>query len=222
VPKTFNGQVIDDWVRVSDAESFRIARELARREGLLVGGSSGTAVAAALRYARRLGAEDVVVVICADTGRNYLSKFFDDDWMLENNFADTKPVAQTVGDLVQTRGSRALFTVGTDVSAAEAVDGMQSRGISQLPVLRDGRAVGSIQEVTIARLLHDGLDPVEVRVGDVMARPLPQLDMGVHLDEAYRLLLSGNSGILATAEGVVVDIITRIDLIAYWNRARAG
>jgi cystathionine beta-synthase len=142
--------------------------------------------------------------------------------MLENKFADTKPVAQTVGDLVQMRGSRALSAVGTDMSAAEAVERMQSRDISQLPVLRDGRAVGSIQEVTIARLLHDGLDPLLVRVGDVMARPLPQLDVGVNLDEAYRLLLSGNSGILATEEGAVVDIITRIDLIAYWNQARAG
>ncbi len=222
VPRTFNGQVVDDWVRVGDGESFRIARELARREGLLVGGSSGTAVAAALRYARRLTAEDVVVVICPDTGRNYLSKFFDDDWMLENNFVGAGPAAQTVGDLVQTRGPRAVFTVATDGSAAEAVARMQSGGISQLPVLRDGRAVGSIQEVTIARLLHDGLDPGEVRVGDVMARPLPQLDLGVQLDEAYRLLLSGNSGVLATDQGVVVDIITRIDLIAYWNRARAG
>ena len=76
--------------------------------------------------------------------------------------------------------------------------------------------------MTIARLLHDGLDPEAVRVGDVMARPLPQLDVRVHLDEAYRLLLSGNSGVLATEEGAVVDIITRIDLISYWNRARAG
>src|SRR5262249_58315232 len=74
VPKTLNGQVVDEWIRVSDAESFRTARELARREGLLVGGSSGTAVAAALRYARRLSSEDVVVVLCPDTGRNYLSK----------------------------------------------------------------------------------------------------------------------------------------------------
>jgi cystathionine beta-synthase len=222
MPRTFNGQVVDDWVRVGDAESFRIARELARREGILVGGSAGTAVAAALRYARRLRAEDVVVVICADTGRNYLSKFFDDDWMLANNFVGTEPAAQTVGDLVQMRGPRAVFAVGTDVSAAEAVERMQSRGISQLPVLQGGRAVGSIQEVTIARLLHDGLDPGEVRVGDVMAQPLPQLDVGVHLDEAYRLLLSGNSGVLATEEGAVIDIITRIDLIAYWNRARAG
>jgi cystathionine beta-synthase len=220
VPKTLNGQVVDEWIRIGDAESFRTARDLARREGLLVGGSSGTAVAAALKYARRLKAVDVVVALCADTGRNYLSKFYDDDWLIENKLQGNVPVAQTVGDLLRTRRDRALVTVGADASVEEAVERMQSRGISQLPVLRDGQAVGSIQEVTLARLLHDGVDPTTVRVGDVMARPLPQLDIAVHLDEAYRLLLAGNSGVLATAAGAVVDIITRIDLIEYWNRAR--
>jgi cystathionine beta-synthase len=222
VPKTLNGQVVDDWVRVGDAESFRTARELARREGILVGGSSGTAVAAALRYARRLSRDDVVVVICPDSGRNYMSKFFDDEWMAENKLEDAGPVARRVGDLVQARGPRALWSVGVDASVAEAVERMQSGGISQLPVLTAGRAVGSIQEVTIARLMHDALDPEAIRVGDVMARPLPQLDVQVCLDEAYRLLMSGNSGVLATEDGAVVDIITRIDLIAYWKGARAG
>jgi cystathionine beta-synthase len=222
VPKTFNGQVVDEWVRVGDAESFRTARELACREGLLVGGSSGTAVAAAIRYGRRLTAHDIVVAICPDTGRNYMSKIFDDDWMAENKFLASEPVTRTVGDLLRTRGPRPLCSVGTDASVAVAVERMQSRGISQLPVLSDGRAVGSIQEVTVARLMHDGVEPDTVRVGDVMARPLPQLDVRVHLDEAYRLLLSGNSGVLATEEGVVADIITRIDLISYWKVARAG
>src|SRR5713226_8104110 len=78
VPKTFNSQLVDDWVRIGDAEAFHVARELARREGLLVGGSSGTCVAAALRYARRLGKDDLLVALCPDTGRNYVSKLFDD------------------------------------------------------------------------------------------------------------------------------------------------
>jgi cystathionine beta-synthase len=89
-------------------------------------------------------------------------------------------------------------------------------------VVRDGHSVGSIQEVTLARLLHDDTDLTSVRVGDVMAKPLPQLDVGVQLDEAYRLLLAGNSGVLAVAEDSVVDIITRIDLIQYWTRRRGG
>src|SRR3954463_5793080 len=84
VPKTFNSQLVDDWVRVSDRESFHMARALARREGLLAGGSTGTAVAAALRYARRLTRDHLVVALCADTGRNYLSKIYDEEWLAQN------------------------------------------------------------------------------------------------------------------------------------------
>jgi cystathionine beta-synthase len=218
VPKTLNGQVVDEWIRVGDAESFQTARALARREGLLVGGSSGTAVAAALRYARRLSSADVVVALCPDTGRNYMSKFYDDEWLAANHLLRGEPNAQTVGDLLKARGPRTLVTVNPEATAADASELLQARGISQLPVLRDGRAVGSVQEVTLARLLHDDLDLESVRVGDVMARPLPQIDVNVQLDEAYRLLMAGNSGVLAIAGDVVVDIVTRIDLIQYWAR----
>jgi cystathionine beta-synthase len=220
VPKTLNGQVVDEWIRVGDAESFHTARALARREGLLVGGSAGTAVAAALRYARRLTAQDVVVALCPDTGRNYLSKFHDDQWLAENQLQQTELPAHSVGDLLRARGPRTLVVVGPETTAANAVELMQASGISQLPVLRDGRSVGSIQEVTLARLLHDDVDLASVKVGDVMARPLPQLDSSVLLDEAYRLLLAGNSGVLAIASDSVAGIITRIDLIQYWTGRR--
>jgi len=220
VPKTFNSQLVDEWVRVSDAESFHVARLLARREGILVGGSSGTAVAAALRYARRLTGEHLVVALCADTGRNYLSKFFDDDWLAENHLTFSAAPAQSIGDLLRTRGPRKLVTVSPEATVEEAIQLMQSAGISQLPVLQDGKPVGSVQEVTLARVLHDLGDPDKVAVGEIMARPLPQLDVTVHLDEAYRLLLAGNTGVLAASNGKVVDIVTRIDLIEYWNKMR--
>jgi cystathionine beta-synthase len=220
VPKTFNSQLVDDWIRVSDAESFHTARSLARREGILVGGSSGTAVAAALRYAQRLGSEHLVVALCADTGRNYLSKFFDEDWLKENNFLWSVQPAHSLGDLLRTRGSRQLVTVKPESTAASAIELLKSAGFSQLPVLQDGKPVGSIQEVTLARVLHDHGDPSQVSVGEIMAKPLPQLDVTVHLDEAYRLLLAGNTGVLAVQDGKIVDIITRIDLIQYWNELR--
>src|SRR5438105_8728427 len=98
VPKTFNSQLVDDWVRVGDAESFHMARELARREGILVGGSSGTAVAAALRYARRLTSDNLVVALCPDTGRNYLSKCFSEEWLAENKLLYAVQPAQSLGD----------------------------------------------------------------------------------------------------------------------------
>src|SRR5436309_3074422 len=110
VPKTFNSQLVDDWIRVGDSESFYTARALARREGLLVGGSSGTAVAAALRYAQRLSGEHLVVALAADTGRNYLSKFFDDAWLAANNLALNVQPVHSVGDLLCQRGPRQLVT----------------------------------------------------------------------------------------------------------------
>jgi cystathionine beta-synthase len=222
VPKTFNSQLVDDWVRVGDAESFYTARSLARREGILVGGSSGTAVAGALKYARRLTGEHLVVALCADTGRNYLSKLYDDEWLRANNLQWHVQPAQSIGDLLRTRGERELVTVSPEATVESAIQLMQSAGISQLPVLEHGKAVGSLQEVTLARVLHDQNDPDRVTVGEIMAKPLPQLDVTVHLDEAYRLLLAGNTGVLAVANGRVVDIVTRIDLIEYWNRQRVG
>ncbi len=220
VPKTLNSQLVDEWIRISDADSFATARALARREGLLVGGSSGTAVAAALRYARRLTGDNLVVALCADTGRNYLSKVFDDDWLRENHLLAAVQPAQSIRDLLRTRGPRQLVTVSPRTTAAEAIRLLESAGFSQLPVLQDGKPVGSVQEVTLARVLHDHSDPEKVAVGDIMARPLPQLETTVHLDEAYRLLLAGNTGVLAVEDGKVVDIITRIDLIHYWNQPR--
>jgi cystathionine beta-synthase len=220
VPKTFNSQLVDDWVRIGDAESFYVARALARREGILLGGSSGTAVAAALRYARRLMPQDLVVVMCPDTGRNYISKLYDDRWLAEHQLLFDEQPAHSIGDLLKLRGSRQLVTVTPAATVESAIQLLQSKGISQLPVLEDGKPVGSIQEVTLARVLHDKQDPAKVKVGEVMAKPLPQLDTTVHLDEAYRLLLAGNTGVLATTSGKVVDIVTRIDLIQYWNQQR--
>lgn len=221
VPKTFNSQVVDDWVRISDAESFHTAREMARKEGILVGGSCGTALAAALRYARRLTASDLVVVLCPDTGRNYMSKMYDDAWLAENKLTWTAPAAtKTVGDLIKKKGDRPMLTVSPKATAADAIRMLRDAGISQLPVLDGGKAVGSVQEITLARLLHDAADPAAVTIAEIMARPLPQLDVTTNLDEAYRLLMAGNTGVLATQNGNVVGIITRIDLIEYWNTGK--
>ncbi len=220
VPKTFNSQLVDDWVRVGDGESFYVARALARREGMLLGGSSGTNVAAALRYARRLTADHLVVTLGCDTGRNYLSKIFNDQWLADHKLLwDVQPT-QSIGDLLKTRGPRTMAATSPEATVESAIQQMQTQGISQLPVMEYGKPVGSIQEVTLARVLHDNSDPDKVKVGEVMAKPLPQLDVTVHLDEAYRLLLAGNTGVLAVSNDKVVDIITRIDLIEYWNQLR--
>ncbi len=225
VPQTFNSHVVDDWVRVSDRESFQTARMLARREGLLAGGSSGTAVAAAVRYAERLTADDLVVAIVPDTGRNYLSKFYDDQWLAEQGFADDVRHPATAGEVAATRGPRELLCLSPDHTVLDALELCRQHAISQIPILEDGRSVGAIQEVTLARLLHDGLDEQHKPLRELMARPLPEVVAETSVDEVYRLLMAGNTGVLVRQAGHIRGIITRIDLVEYWHGlqdARAG
>src|SRR3990172_7778580 len=120
VPKTLNSHVVDEWIRVSDTESFTIARAMSRQEGLLVGGSCGTAMAAALRYAKRLGPRDLVIVMCPDTGRNYLSKLYSDEWMIERGYMKPLGKPHTVGELLGRRGNVPNISIGPEDKAEDA------------------------------------------------------------------------------------------------------
>jgi cystathionine beta-synthase len=217
VPKTFNSQMVDDWVRVGDAESFMVARNLSKMEGLLVGGSCGTAMAAALQYAQRLTRDDMVVVLCPDTGRNYLSKLYSDEWMVEKGFMKPASKPFTVGELLARRGNVPLIAVRPEDKAETAVALLRRHGISQLPVIEDGKVVGQIRELTIARMLHQRTDPRQVPVRDIMARPMPTLDEHTDLDEVYRLLSSGHSGAVVTRGSELLGVVTRIDLVNFWD-----
>ncbi len=218
VPKTFNSQIVDEWVRVSDRESFTAARDMARKEGLLVGGSCGTAVSAALTFCRRLGPEAYVVVLCPDTGRNYLSKLYSDEWMIEQGYMEAESERVTVGELLARRPPGELIAVGPQQTAQEAIDLMRENAISQLPVVEEGVCVGAIREITVARILHAHHDPRLIPVRDIMARPMPQVEEHTDLDEVYRLLMAGNSGVVVTRNKQIRGIVTRIDLVDFWDQ----
>jgi len=219
VPCTLNAQVIDEWIRVSDAESFFTARQVAREEGILLGGSSGTALTAAFRYALRCSPDDVVVALCPDTGRNYLSKMYDDFWMAQNGFIDLAPEKTTAGDVLAAlnREGKLIYLLPDD-SLQRAADIFREHGISQLPVLENGQMVGAVQEITIVHAQHRGVESAKVRLRDVMARPLPYVDAGVLLEEIYRLLLSGNSAVAVMRDGRLTGLITRSDLMEFYER----
>ncbi|HWQ09426.1 MAG TPA: pyridoxal-phosphate dependent enzyme, partial [Holophaga sp.] len=220
IPKTFDRQVIDEMVRVSDKESFNTARRLAREEGILAGGSSGTALAAALKYARRLDAGKTIVVILPDTGRNYIGKVFSDRWIQENGFWEgERPVPRFLGEVSAAKaGAPPIVAVGPEDSLDQALEKMHAYGISQLPVLEGHRSVGSLQESTLLKLVHDGLDFADQSVKSVMGKPLPTLDVDTEVTEAYRLMLAGHNAVIATAGDIHRSVVTRIDLIDFLSR----
>jgi len=220
VPSTLNAQVIDEWIRISDADSFFTARQVAREDGILLGGSSGTALTAAFRYAQRCTPDDVVVALCPDTGRNYLSKMYDDLWMTKNGFIGLTPEKTTAGDVLTALNCEGkLIYLLPDDSLQRAADIFREHGISQLPVVENGQTVGAVQEITIVHAQHRGIKTRDVRLRDVMARPLPQVDAGVLLEEIYRLLLSGNTAVTVMRDGRLAGLITRADLMEFYERA---
>ena len=218
IPKAFNRQLVDEMVRVSDKESFNTARRLAREEGLLVGGSSGTAVAAALKFAQRLKEAKYIVVLLPDTGRNYLTKIFSDSWMQENGFWEESVVRATkiIEILKQKKNFPAIISVSSGETIANALSLMHKYNISQLPVIDDNKVVGSLNEASLMKLFHDGIDFNKQQILAVMGKPLPTLDKDIDIAEAYRVLLSGTTGIIVTEDEIPIAVITRVDLINYW------
>ena len=218
IPKAFNRQIVDEMVRISDKESFNTARRLAREEGLLVGGSSGTAVAAALKFAQRLKETKYIVVLLPDTGRNYLTKIFSDSWMQKNGFWEENEVRviKIIEILKQKKNFPSIISVSTGEILSNALNLIHKYNISQLPVIDDNKVVGSLNEISLMKLFHDGIDFNKQQILAVMGKPLPTLDKDVDIAEAYRVLLSGTTGIIVTEDEIPVGVITRVDLIKYW------
>lgn len=218
IPKTFNRQLVDEMIRVSDKESFNTARRLAREEGLLVGGSCGTAVAAALKYAARLSEPKHIVVLLPDTGRNYINKIYSDTWMQENGFWEGKTRKTTkLGEiLAQKKDFPSLVSVSPRDTLSQATKLLQKLNISQIPVIENSDVVGSLNESSLMKLLHEGINFSNQEVSVVMGKPLPTLDEEVDISEAYRVLLSGTTGIIIERNDLPIGLITRADLIKYW------
>lgn len=217
IPVTFDRRVVDEFVRASDAESFNFARRLAREEGILAGGSAGTALAAAIKYAERLEAGANIVVLLPDTGRNYLTKIFSDDWMFDNGFLDTAPERVSVGEILRLKGRMpSLISVDYDDLVINAANLMKQYEISQLPVLKNSEVVGGLSEITLIKLLYDGVDLDNTKVVAVMTTSLPQLDENVDISELYRLLMAGYGGIIVTKNKQAQGFLAKMDFADFW------
>jgi cystathionine beta-synthase len=220
LPETVDMKVIDEMVRVSDRDSFLMARRIAREEGLLVGGSSGTAAVAAIKLAQTLPADAVLVVIFPDSGRGYMSKIFNDDWMIANGFiAEGKRMA-SVGDVLRSkRPLPPMLSVRDDEVVKSALDLLRKYEISQLPVMHDDQIVGSVNDVAIMTAVFDRADLLHQPVREVMGRPFPSLESSADINSAYKLLTLANAAIVVTEGARPVGVVTRQDIISFLSTA---
>ncbi len=231
-PGTYDPTVVDRWVRVSDRDAFAMARRITREEGILAGGSCGTAVIAALDEARRLMREApaqardaVMVVILPDSGRSYLSKIYNDEWLRANGLMATTGAVVRVGQLLADRhhGSDLpdVILARTTDTVGAAIDMLQRYGISQMPVSQEPQGdvlagiVGSISEQGLLDRAYRNPEIVERTVGEVMGRPFPTVALEASVDEAFALLSEGATALLAVRAGRPAGVITKLDLLEY-------
>jgi cystathionine beta-synthase len=232
-PTTMDGSVVDEWITVGDRESFLAARRLAREEGLLVGGSGGTAFAAMLDIAKRYGPDARILTMIPDSGRSYLSKFYDDNWMLNHGMLDRAIKIPSVEEVLRAKHIEEpevpdFIVVGSHQKVGEAIELMQRYSISQLPVVRDGTSdsladvVGSLQDRDLLDRVFRNPDALHEDVAAAMQPPLATIDIRDSLEQVFPTLTGRTNAVVVAEEGRAVGVLTRSDLLEYLAHNRGN
>jgi cystathionine beta-synthase len=220
IPDVLDRDLVDIWVKTSDRQSFQLARRLIHDEGLLCGGSSGSALAAALREARRLGPDQNCVVLLPDGVRNYMTKFVDDNWMREHHFVGGDVIQGDVSELLRAKPVHELICLEQDHPVHEAITLMREKAISQIPVTREGGLSGLLTEADVLDFLTSGSGDANVKLVDVMRRSVPTVEPQTPLAALDEMIDIAGSVVVIDKERRPVQILTKIDLVE-WLMPRA-
>ena len=221
-PQTYDAKTVDRIVAVSDKDAFLMTRRLAREEGMLVGGSCGLAVAAALRVAAELDEDALVVVLLPDSGRGYISKIFNDDWMADYGFLTPDSSQPTVADVLARKGAvlPELVHVHPDESVATAISILREYGVSQMPVVKEeppvmaAEVVGSVVERELLDAVFRDPAALDSKLSAHMSRPLPMIGSGEPVGEAMGALEKADAAVVLV-DGKPAGILTRQDLLGF-------
>lgn len=215
IPSVYDFTVIDEMISVTDSQSLNLARRLAREEGILAGGSAGTALYAALQVARRAKEGDLVVVLIPDTGERYLSKVHSDVWMRDNRLLESGAV--TVEEVLRGKGSHvpAMVSVNYDEPVTRALALIREFNISQIPVLKDGSVVGAVTEGGLFQKVLGGGVAEDARVEYCLEKALPTASLDATIPQVMKLLATSNAALATDPHGRPVGIVTRYDLLDY-------
>jgi cystathionine beta-synthase len=223
-PTTYDPEVVDRVMMVSDGASFNMARRVGVEEGILVGGSTGTALWAATQLAVELGPDDLVVTLIPDSGRGYLSKLYSDEWMTDHGFL--RESGLTVGDVLERKGASLpeLIHVHPNDTVREAIGIMSEFGVSQLavvqaePPLAEAEVIGAVHERELMQRAFADASLLERPVSDVMGRPLPTVGAGESVELAVHRLEEGPA-VLVIDHGRPVGVLTRTDALGFLARS---
>jgi len=220
-PAAWQPELYDDVIAISDEESFLTARQVSREEGILIGGSGGMAVAAAIRVARQAGPDDIVVVLNPDSGRGYLSRVFDDAWMA--NYGFLRECDECVGAVLDTRGDTpSLLYVNPSHTVRHAIEVMRANGVSQLPVCKNtppfaaAEVAGAVDELDLMEAVYQDASVMGAAVESVMGPKLPTIGVGQKVSLAVEML-DRAAALLVLSGGRPLSVISRTDLLTYFD-----
>jgi cystathionine beta-synthase len=204
---------VDEIVNVTDRESFELSRQLGRQEGIFCGGSTGTNLAAALKVARTLDETGFVVFIVCDTGEHYLTKHHSDEWLKEKRLLEPKRMNAGLISSTKAAGDRPrVLSVAPAETVAEALAQMDKHGVTQLPVVEEGKSVGSVRENRLLAKVLGDRDLLGATVSQLMEPAFPVVDVDATSAEVTRLLRR-NPAVLVEEFGRITGIITRHDML---------